>query len=219
MLLRKVLNYYGELGIMGEANHLREPMYKKISDYGIIGNLHSVALIGLDGSIDWLCFPHIDSPSVFGALLDDKKGGSFSISPSDDYDSVAEYLPETNILITKYRTRTGLLQLTDFMPIPFGGEEELEEEQHELYRLVDVINGSISIKCNSGGLRINMERKRVSLSRIFKWYASDFGKTLPERLRFIAPYLYRPEEREFLETHAEKITVDYLDYDWRLNRS
>src|SRR3990172_10450464 len=102
MLLRKVLNYYGELGIMGEANHLREPMYKKISDYGIIGNLHSAALIGLDGSIDWLCLPHIDSPSVFGALLDDKKGGSFSISPSDDFDSVAEYLPETNILITKF---------------------------------------------------------------------------------------------------------------------
>jgi hypothetical protein len=72
---------------------------------------------------------------------------------------------------------------------------------------------------NSGGARVNMERNHVSLSRIFTWYASDFGKTLPERLRFIAPYLYRPEEREFLGTHAEKMTVDYLDYDWRLNRS
>jgi hypothetical protein len=72
---------------------------------------------------------------------------------------------------------------------------------------------------NSGGVRINMERKHIALSRIFTWYASDFGKTLSGRLRFIAPYLYRPEEREFLGTHAEKITVDYLDYDWRLNRS
>jgi GH15 family glucan-1,4-alpha-glucosidase len=52
-------------------------MYKKISDYGIIGNLHSVALVGLDGCIDWLCLPHIDSPSVFAAILDDKKGGYF----------------------------------------------------------------------------------------------------------------------------------------------
>jgi len=77
-------------------------MYKKISDYGIIGNLYSIALIGLDGSIDWLCMPHIDSPSIFGALLDDSKGGRFSVSPSDDWDSMAEYIPGTNILVTKF---------------------------------------------------------------------------------------------------------------------
>ncbi|NIS60723.1 MAG: glycoside hydrolase, partial [Proteobacteria bacterium] len=120
-------------------------MYKKISDYGIIGNLHSVALIGLDGSIDWLCLPHIDSPSIFAALLDDKKGGRFSISPLDDWDSVAEYIPETNILLTKFRTRTGVLRVTDFMPIPFGGEEELEEERHELYRIVEVTKGKLDV--------------------------------------------------------------------------
>jgi GH15 family glucan-1,4-alpha-glucosidase len=61
-------------------------MYKKISDYGIVGNLHSIALVGLDGSIDWLCMPHIDSPSIFGALLDEKKGGRFAISPVDEWD-------------------------------------------------------------------------------------------------------------------------------------
>ena len=121
-------------------------MYKKISDYGIIGNLHSIALIGLDGSIDWLCLPHIDSPSIFGALLDDKKGGRFSVSPLDDWDSVAEYIPETNILTTKFRTRTGVLQITDFMPILFGGEEELEEEQHELYRLLQVTKGKVDVR-------------------------------------------------------------------------
>ncbi|MFQ6079183.1 MAG: glycoside hydrolase family 15 protein, partial [Thermodesulfobacteriota bacterium] len=120
-------------------------MYKKISDYGIIGNLHSIALIGLDGSIDWLCLPHIDSPSILAALLDDKKGGRFSISPLDDWDSVAEYIPETNILVTKFRTRTGVLQITAFMPIPFGGEEELEEKQHELFRLVEVTKGKLDV--------------------------------------------------------------------------
>ena len=82
-------------------------MYKKISDYAIIGNLHSVALIGTDGSIDWLCLPHIDSASVFGALLDDKKGGCFSITPMEDWDSSTYYIDKTNILQTKFRTKTG----------------------------------------------------------------------------------------------------------------
>ena len=121
-------------------------MYKNIGDYGIIGNLHSIALIGLDGSIDWLCLPHIDSPSIFAALLDDNKGGSFSVSPRDDWDSLSEYVPDTNILVTKFRTRSGILQLTDFMPIPFGGEEELEEQHHELYRLVEVLKGEVEVR-------------------------------------------------------------------------
>jgi GH15 family glucan-1,4-alpha-glucosidase len=139
-------------------------MYKKISDYGIIGNLHSIALVGLDGSIDWLCLPHIDSPSIFAALLDDKKGGRFSISPLDDWDSVAEYIPETNILVTKFRTMRGVLQITDFMPIPFCGEEELEEEQHELYRLVEVTKGEVDM----GAIfepRFDYARARTSLEK------------------------------------------------------
>ena len=56
--------------------------YQPIENYGIIGDMHSVALVGMDGSIDWLCFPHFDSPSVFAAILDDKKGGRFKISPA-----------------------------------------------------------------------------------------------------------------------------------------
>ncbi|MDY6843100.1 MAG: trehalase-like domain-containing protein [Thermodesulfobacteriota bacterium] len=120
-------------------------MYKKISDYGIIGDLHSIALIGLDGSIDWLCLPYIDSPSIFGALLDDKKGGRFSVSPLQEWDSVAEYIPDTNILKTTFRTRTGIMQITDFMPISFCGEEELEEERHHLYRFIEIKKGTVDV--------------------------------------------------------------------------
>jgi len=58
--------------------------YQPIEDYGIIGDLHTVALVGLNGSIDWLCFPHFDSPSIFGAILDDRKGGRFRIGPAGD---------------------------------------------------------------------------------------------------------------------------------------
>ncbi len=119
-------------------------MYKKISDYGIIGDLHSIALIGLDGSIDWMCLPHIDSPSIFGALLDDKKGGRFSVSPVDEWDSVAEYIPGTNILQTRFRTRTGVMKVTDFMPVCACGREEMEEEDHELYRLVEIPEGEVN---------------------------------------------------------------------------
>jgi len=121
-------------------------VYKKISDYGIIGNLHSVALIGLDGAIDWLCLPHIDSPSVFAALLDDEKGGRFSICPTGEWDSVADYLPGTNILVTKFRTRDGLLRLTDFMPVAGDEEEKQEKDQNELYRLVEVMRGKIPVQ-------------------------------------------------------------------------
>ncbi len=118
-------------------------MYRKISDYGVIGNFHSLALIGLDGSIDWLCLPHLYSPSVFGALLDSEKGGRFCIKPVDDFDSTAEYLDDTNILSTSFRTRTGEAVLTDFMTIPFGPEEERQRERHEVYRRLEVTSGEV----------------------------------------------------------------------------
>jgi GH15 family glucan-1,4-alpha-glucosidase len=139
-------------------------MYKKISDYGIIGNLSTIALIARDGSIDWFCIPYIDSPSVFGALLDDKKGGHFSISPADDYDSTAEYLPGTNILLTKFRTRKGIMHLTDFMSIP-SMKKGSHVSQQELYRRIDIISGSVTVrvKCIP---RFDYARANSKLERI-----------------------------------------------------
>ena len=58
--------------------------YQPIENYGIIGNMRTVALVGMNGSIDWYCYPHFDSPSVFGAILDDKKGGRFQIAAGPD---------------------------------------------------------------------------------------------------------------------------------------
>ena len=77
--------------------------YKPIDDYGIIGDLHTVALVGIDGSIDWCCLPHFDSPSVFAALLDDKKGGYFKIGAVAPVRRKQLYLPETNVLLTRSR--------------------------------------------------------------------------------------------------------------------
>src|SRR5690242_17127200 len=82
--------------------------YLPTEDYAVIGDLHTVALVGKNGTIDWCCIPRFDAPSVFGSLLDARKGGFFRISPQVD-DGIKMglkqlYLPETNILITRFLT-------------------------------------------------------------------------------------------------------------------
>jgi GH15 family glucan-1,4-alpha-glucosidase len=92
--------------------------YQPIEDYGIIGDLHTVALVGMDGSIDFLSFPQFDSPTVFAKLLDAERGGSFSIHPQlEDGAHKQMYLPDTNILITRFLAADGLGEVSDFMPV------------------------------------------------------------------------------------------------------
>src|SRR5215472_3203648 len=91
--------------------------YQPIENYGMIGDMHTVALVGTDGSIDWLCVPRFDSPSVFAAILDDGKGGRFKIAPvGDDVTCKQFYSPETNVLITRFLGPHGAAELADFMP-------------------------------------------------------------------------------------------------------
>lgn len=92
--------------------------YSPIEDYAVIGNLHTIALVNLSGSIDFLCLPRFDAPSVFAQILDDKIGGCFSITCLDDRVRNNQiYLPNTNILLTRYSTAEGIAELTDFMPV------------------------------------------------------------------------------------------------------
>ncbi len=121
-------------------------MDKKISDYGIIGNLHTAALIGNDGSVDWLCLPDLDSPSVFAALLDRDKGGCFSVRPAGPWRSQASYLPGTNILSTTFRTESGVLKLTDFMPVAEEETGAAERDAFRLYRRMEVLAGEVEIE-------------------------------------------------------------------------
>jgi GH15 family glucan-1,4-alpha-glucosidase len=82
--------------------------YQPIENYGIIGDLHTTALVGMDGSIDWLCLPHHDSPSVFAAILDGAKGGRFKISPDMQGATCKQlYWPDTNVLVTRFFTPDG----------------------------------------------------------------------------------------------------------------
>lgn len=96
-------------------------MYQPIENYGVIGNMRTIALAGMNGSIDWFCFPDFDSPSLFGAILDDTKGGRFSIAPVDE--SVRRkqsYWPSTNILVTRFFNDEGIVELRDYMPLRRG---------------------------------------------------------------------------------------------------
>jgi GH15 family glucan-1,4-alpha-glucosidase len=93
--------------------------YQPIEHYGIIGNLRTAALVGMDGSIDWLCLPRFDSPSVFAAILDDGKGGRFRIAPQscDDLRHKQFYWPDTNVLITRFLHPEGIGEVEDYMPV------------------------------------------------------------------------------------------------------
>jgi GH15 family glucan-1,4-alpha-glucosidase len=91
--------------------------FTPIEDYGVIGNLETCPLIGRDGSIDWCCFPHIESSSVFASILDDEGGGHFAVQPATDFESEQAYVTQTNVLQTEFRTDSGTLELTDFMPV------------------------------------------------------------------------------------------------------
>jgi GH15 family glucan-1,4-alpha-glucosidase len=128
---------------MSQANTNSSHTYLPIEDYALIGDLHSVALVGKNGSIDWCCLPRFDSPSVFGAILDAGKAGFFRISPSDmsNVDCKQLYLPETNILLTRFLSNDGVAEITDFMPIKALGSAE---HQHRLVRSIDMVHGSLS---------------------------------------------------------------------------
>ncbi|WP_414582250.1 glycoside hydrolase family 15 protein [Scytonema sp. PCC 10023] len=113
--------------------------YQPIQNYGIIGNTYTTALVGLNGSIDWFCFPFHDSPSVFAALLDHQKGGHFKISPRTcEVTHKQFYWPETNVLVTRFLTPEGVGEITDFMPVGMAAQEV---GSHWLIRRVKVIRG------------------------------------------------------------------------------
>ena len=118
--------------------------YKPIAGYGIIGNTRTVALAGYDGSIDWCCLPKFDSPSVFAAILDAKKGGRWTIQPAGRSSSTQLYLEDTNILRTDFKTPTSHVHLTDFMPCSMASEAW--STPPEIHRVVSCITGSVDMR-------------------------------------------------------------------------
>src|SRR2546425_4912673 len=96
--------------------------YNPIGEYGVIGDLYSAALVSMDGSIDFLCLPHFDSPSVFAALVDVERGGRFQIAPLLAGAARKQlYLPDTNVLLTRFLDADGVAEVSDFMPVEDAG--------------------------------------------------------------------------------------------------
>ena len=148
--------------------------YQPIENYGIIGNMHTAALVGIDGSIDWFCYPQFDYPSVFAALLDSAKGGRFKIAPiSTSVTHKQFYWPDSNILVTRFLSADGVGQVTDYMPV---GVAEEEPGHYWLIRHVNVVRGTMMF--------------RMQCDPAFN-YARDEHQTVifPEGARFHSPSL------------------------------
>lgn len=116
--------------------------YLPIEDYGVIGDMHTAALVGRNGSIDWFCYPHFDSPSIFAAILDDHKGGRFKICPADPEGVKRKqfYWPETNVLITRFLSPDGVGEIIDYMPV---GQRAQQHGAHQLVRRANVVRGQM----------------------------------------------------------------------------
>ena len=112
-----------------------------IENHGVIGDLHTAALVAMDGSIDFMCFPRFDSPTIFAALLDPEKGGHFQIAPAqaDRFRHKQLYFPDTNMLLTRFLSDDGVAEISDFMPIQHLGH------CHDLVRRVKVVRGEIPL--------------------------------------------------------------------------
>ncbi|MEL7162198.1 MAG: trehalase-like domain-containing protein, partial [Bacteroidota bacterium] len=115
--------------------------YLPIEDYGIIGNLHTTALVSLRGSVDFLCLPRFDGPSVFARILDADQGGQFAFTcTGEDTRYKQLYLPGTNILVTRFLSKEGIAEITDFMPIARG------EDDMAIFRRLKGVHGHHRIR-------------------------------------------------------------------------
>lgn len=130
---------------MAEASE--ETSYLPIEDYALIGDCRSAALVSRAGSIDWLCWPNFDSPSLFCALLDAEKGGRFSVRPIGAYRVERSYLPHTNVLETRFHTATGSIALRDAMTV---SSEEAKRTaffaEHEIIREIEGLEGTVDLE-------------------------------------------------------------------------
>ncbi len=115
--------------------------YLQIDNHGIIGNLRTAALVGADGTVDWLCLPRFDAPSVFAAILDDEKGGHFRLKPLNCACSQQLYLPDINVLLTRFLSSEGVAEVLDFMPVL-----EKPGDRQRLVRGVRIVRDTVTMK-------------------------------------------------------------------------
>ena len=147
--------------------------YPPLEDLGLIGDGATVALVGLDGSICWMCLPRFDSEPVFCGLLDRERGGHFTITPDELTEARQRYEPDTGVLVTELRSPTGLVRLTDALALRSGADltDDVPGGRGELIRSAVVLDGSVRLRVEleprggaqtwmaASGLRLNPARR------------------------------------------------------------
>ncbi len=170
--------------------------HRPIESCGVIGDLHTVALVAMDGTIDWCCLPQFDSPSVFAALLDENKGGHFKLAPEQAGTNRQMYMPETNVLLTRFLRPEGVGEVIDFMPVREGKNQQSESVMHEIVRIARAVRGEVRFRLEcapafnyartshqatptEGGILFEAEKDRMVLFGPGEWKIQD-GKAILE---------------------------------------
>jgi GH15 family glucan-1,4-alpha-glucosidase len=149
--------------------------YAAIRDYAIVGDGRTSALIARDGSVDWLCLPDVDSPSVFARLLDAERGGSFRLEPTVSFEAERSYLQDSNVLETTFSTRDGSVRVTDAMTLT---DERSIAPMRELVRRIEGLTGRVPLRWTFEP-RFDFGRGRTSIDRREgRWFASSGADTL-----------------------------------------
>jgi GH15 family glucan-1,4-alpha-glucosidase len=121
--------------------------FPAISDYAVIGDCRIAALISRDGAVEWLCLPHFSGESIFAAILDRRIGGHFSIRPSQPYRVSRNYIDNSNVLVTTFTTDSGVVQLSDCIPIMIDQQFlDLLQPQRELLRCIECVSGLVEMQ-------------------------------------------------------------------------
>ena len=183
-------------------------------NYGIIGNCKSSALINEDSSIEWCCLPQFDSPSVFGKILDKKKGGSFKIQCDSSYSITQKYLDNTCILMTKFDNGSDAFELLDYMP-RFQKENGVYYAPPEICRILKLVKGSPKLKV------LYDPRLVYSIGRTNNYEKNDFIVSVVNEERYDTLYLYTDlNKKNILECSEISLDRDYflaISYNEKIN--
>jgi len=164
--------------------------YKRLKDYGIIGNLSTCALVNSEGIIEWCCFPHVESSSIFASILDIKKGGHFAVQPAQTFSSTQEYLKNSNILKTNFFTALGEGTLTDFMPVK---TLEVNEKVYQaIFRKFECKSGKVTLRVEFAP-RFDYARSKTVL-RGLQNGVEAFEENSDKHVFLSGPSMFRLEE-------------------------
>ncbi len=160
--------------------------YQPIENYGVVGDLNTVALVSRDASVDFMCFPDFDSPSLFGRMLDSDKGGHFKIAPTlTGMRTKQVYLPDTNILISRFLSKDGVGEVSDFMPVD---DRTVTFHAHRLVRRAKCVRGELTFRmCFSPAFNYARSGHRVVLKPDGAVFTSEGDDATSVRLRLDAP--------------------------------